>query len=361
MHAGENIQPATSAQDIQRKHRRAMRCMWASCLALGVSIVTIIASSRPEWSQGAFLLMWNHVLILGLVAFAGLALRRLPRREAGPAVPRPRELLAPWVLALGLLAVVAAASPWRPSIWDLGTTPDGETITSRQTRTSDDGKRFFETLNRGIEREITEADYLANQQATVNVFGRVWAIFSVVALLMWRFIALRWRAEWMAPVEAITIRLPPATPAGSKQSAVIVGLWVLVVGSSLLHLQPPPSPLTCGAGEGLQPPWFVLLLPPIFFGASAWFAKRAPFDAPWLAALVDEKLGVGSYANFLQRLKPMLLIAAGAISSAGVLMAQCMNGGLGVGNNFHAAFALSAGVAFALSHAVMRWRRVPGV
>lgn len=273
---------ALSAPDIQRKHRRATRCMWASCFALVVSLLAVVVSSTA-WSPLVPYLLWNHLLVIGLCAWAGFAIRRLPQRPAGArAVPRPRELLAPWVLALGLVALVGAAARWAPPVWDMGTTPEGQAITSRQYYTSDGGNRYFERLNHGTEREITEAEYQEGERGVWQMFARVWTVFSFIALLMWRFVALRWQAEPSSSEESSPLAqtgAPPAVvmrPASSKVSVAVAGLWALAIGSSLSGFASPLPSMICSAPIGADKSfWFVLLLPPVMFPAGNWFMRAA--------------------------------------------------------------------------------------
>jgi len=359
--------PALPVQAVQRKHRNGTRCMWASCVALAVSLVAVAASSRPAWSHLVAYLMWNHLLIIGLLVAAGMSLKRLPRRAAGPVVPQPRELLVPWVLALGVLAAVAFVAPWDPSPWNMGITPEGQPVTSRQARTSDDGQRFYETINHGEEREVTQAEYLRSEQVEWRMFARAWVAFSFVALVMWRFVTLRWRAELVAPAEltspaSIATHSPVAqAPAGWKVTLAVAGLWAVGIGSSLPGLASPLPPMMCSDLVGADLPWFVLLLPPVMFIGMAFFIKQGPFEAPWLAALVDERVGAGSYENFMLRLKPMLLMSAGALAQAVVLAVQCSHERDGAALPMSVGFMLSGSVAFALAYCVLRWRRVSGV
>lgn len=363
--AGMPVPSAETAQDIaRRKHRTAMRCMWASCFALGVSFAAVAATTRPEWAQLVPYLMWNHVLIIGLAGAGGWAAKRLPRRASGRAVPRPRQLLAPWMLALGVLTAVAALAPWAPSPWDLGTTPEGQPVTSLQMRVSEDGRRFYETLNRGEEREITQDEHRRNDQRVFGGFARIWCLFSFGAVALWRFVALRWQAEMEAPDEPLRVAEPAAAarPAGWKSSAAIAGLWALGIFGSLRGLGSPSAQMMCaGTVGGMDLPWFVLLFLPVMATVSAFFMKRGPFDAPWIAALVDERAGAGSYESFFVRLKPMLLIAVSALTQVLALAVQCRAAGTGPLLPPAAGFMLSASLAFALAHGVLRWRRIPGV
>lgn len=200
------------------------------------------------------------------------------------------------------------------------------------------------------------------------MFARVWAVFSFVALLMWRFAALRWQAELSSSEESAPLAQTGATPeavmapASWKVSVAVVGLWALAIGSSLPGLASPLPSMICSAPIGADKScWFVLLLPPVMFAGGAWFMKRGPFAAPWLAALVDEKVGAGSYENFLVRLKPLLLMSAGALAQAAVLAVQCSDVSGSAALPISVGFMVSGSVAFALAHCVLRWRQIPGV
>ncbi len=90
-------------------------------------------------------------------------------------------------------------------------------------------------------------------------------------------------------------------------------------------------------------------------------ALRSPFMSPWIASLIDERLGAGSSETFVARLKPLLLFSvAGLIGSAGMAK-ECWQGGEGQMNWTATGFLASGSVAFALAHLILRWRRVPGV
>lgn len=110
----------------------------------------------------------------------------------------------------------------------------------------------------------------------------------------------------------------------------------------------------------MDTPLWVQLLPVLLIGAAAYFFTASPFLIPELEKIMDEYFGEGSYAGFLQRLKPLLLAAAcfGAATLGAIW--NCSGGGtpsLPACGGF--LFACCTGLAMA--HHIMRMRKLPGV
>lgn len=362
-------QPSSQGADekAQRSLQRARLFMWVSAGLLLVSLVAVAACTRVEWSRVVPYLMWSHVAVIVVFGFGIFAVRRLRSNTAKRVSPRPRELFAPWLLATAIVAAAFAIPSWSPSPWETRHAPDGSVATTHQWHASADGTRYYESFNRGPEREISRADFQELERSMFSGFARMWVLFSFIALVMWRFVALRWQGELnpgpgvSSSGSASSLAAPAESTQGWKSTAAIAAIWVLVIGSNLLSLAHAPHAAACTA---LMPPemqWVVLLMPLVFFGGAALFAKRSPFISPWIAGLIDEKLGAGVCEGFMVHLKPMLLFSAAGLIGAAGLAFNCRHSGAGHIDWTVPGFLASGSIAFGLMHFVMRWRRVPGV
>lgn len=356
-----------SADKAHRSLRRARLFMWASACLLLVSLVAVAACARVEWSRVVPYLMWNHVAIIVVCVFGTFAVRRLRSSTGKRVLPRPRELFAPWILGAAIVAAAFAIPSWGPSPWEMGKAPDGSAATSHHWRASADGSRYYESFNRGPEREITRADYEELERGLFSGFARLWVLFSLIALVMWRFVALRWQGELTSESE-VSLPAPASRSAASsenahgwKSTAAIAAIWAVAIGSNLLSLAQAPQDVACTAPMPPEMQWVVMLMPLVFFGGAALLAKRSPFISPWIAGLIDEKFGVGTCESFMVRLKPMLLFSVAGLIGAAALASACRQGAAGHVNWTVPGLLVSGSVAFGLMHFVMRWRRVPGV
>ena len=203
-----------------------------------------------------------------------------------------RELLAPWILVTAIAAVVVALPSWGLSAWDIGKASDGSTGSSHHWRASPDGTRFYESVNREPEREITQAQYEDLERGLFSGFARIWVLFSFFSLVMWRFVALRWKDE-LSPDWAADLAAPASKSAGLpassrtlKSTAAIVAIWMLGIGANLLSFVLGPQDVSCTAAVPPEMQWIVLLVPPIFFCGAAFFTKRSPFISPWISEAI---------------------------------------------------------------------------
>lgn len=348
----------------RRGQRRAQLFTSASGALLIVSLVAIVACTRRDWSSVVPYLMWNHVAIIVVFGIGALASRRLPPMKANRVSPRLGDLFAPWVLVTALVAATVALPNWVASPWDAGKEPDGSAATSRHWHASPDGQRFYESVNRGPEREISQAEYEELQRSLYSGFARMWVLFSFMSLLMWRFIALRWQSELTPagpepqPVEAQATH-DAASARGGIATALIVALWTLAIGTNLLSFVLAPEEQLCPTPLPPEMRLFGLLVPPLFFGGFALFARHSPFLPQWIAGLINQKLGAGASEAFMARLRPLLLFAVGGLIGAVKMVIDCAHAGAGSWGV--AGFLASGSISFALAHFILRRRRVPGV
>ncbi|WP_431260691.1 hypothetical protein ACQ86G_11605 [Roseateles chitinivorans] len=362
-----------------QRHLRRARLMARGSVALFVvSLIATIASTRTAWAWIVPFLMWNHV---ALVVFAGTAMwtiKRLDAAPAGRASPRLGELLAPWVLAAAATGAVVAVPSWGPSPWASVQTRDGTPVTRHQWHA--EGTRYFERVNDGPAVEIDEATYDRLNQRLYGVFSRLWVLFSLVSVVVWRFIALRRKdlLEGLAappPPPAVSPALPalPASPAsaspgavapaGRGSTALIVVIWVGLLGANLLALSAQSERLFCSTPMPVprEATVFLLVMPALFFSIGAFWTTRSPFLSPWIAELIDQRLGAGGSQAFLARLKPLLLMAVASLVGSAHLAMRCWHSNPDAFNGSVPGFFASASIGFALSHVILRWRGVPGV
>ncbi len=372
-------------QDVRRAQRGlrlATWGLWASGLCLAISALAVLMGLHASTAPVVPYLMWNHLLVL-VVAGAGVfSVRRLHGAQPMfPASPRPRELFAPWVLALGALALFLAGPDWAgyvvapTALPSLGHKVDGVTVTHLNMHTSADGTHFYIRINHEAEREISQADYQAYETAFYAVFARVWVGMSWVALVIWRYAALGGRAQLgrlragngtAAPLVAQGHETLQPAPGGRwphLSRLLVPGLWALVLLANLagLVIAPERGQALCAQrmpDEFLFP---VALLPLVVFGLGGFFGKRSPFIWPWLAELVDERWGRGCTERFLVRLKPLLLMAVAMLCSVLGMILGCPAAPSASGFALGPLFFTSGAAGFVLAHVVMRWRKVPGV
>ncbi|WP_431263691.1 hypothetical protein ACQ859_27770 [Roseateles chitinivorans] len=356
----------------ERRLRRARLMSRASVALFVVSLVATIASTRTAWAWIVLFLMWNHVALLVFISAATWTIKRLDAAPPGRASPRLGELLAPWVLAAAAIGAVVAVPNWGPSPWASAQTSDGTPVTRHQWHS--EGDRYFERVNNGPAVEIDEATYDRLNQRLHGVFSRVWVFFSLLSIVMWRFIELRRKdlleghAEPLPPPTAspafpVSTAPGAVAPAGRRSTALIVAIWVGLLGVNLLGPSAESGRTFCAASmpvprEALV---FLLVMPVLFFSIGAFWTKRSPFLSPWIADLIDQRLGAGGSHAFMARLKPLLLMAAASLVGSAQLAMSCWQSGPDAFNWAVPGFLASASIGFALSHVILRRRGVPGV
>ncbi|WLI91112.1 hypothetical protein Q4S45_08330 [Massilia sp. R2A-15] len=346
-----------------RSLRRARQFMWVSTVLVAVSLFAVIACTRLEWSRIVPYLMWNHVAIIAVFAFGMFAVRGLSGRPLHRSMPRPGELFARPILIVAVVAALVAAPNWVDTPWDMGPAPDGSIATSHNWHASPDGSHYFESFNRGADREISQEQYDQLNRGLYSMFARIWVLFSFLALMTWRFVAL----SRDAPPKSNSAPSAPAVPAvtndssRSKSTALIAAIWTLAIGANLANFALGGQQEFCSTPMPPEMQLIVMAMPIVFFCVTSIFMKRALFVSPWIASLIDRKRGAGFSASFMVRLKPLLLFSATSLICAAGTAMQCAKGGEGPVDWTVPGFLLSCSVAFALTHVMMRWRRVPGV
>jgi hypothetical protein len=364
----------TDSQELKRtakrQLRRARRMTALSAFVLAVSLIAIVASAVPGWTPLVAFLMWNHIAVIAVFGMGGWTARRLPPAPAGRVSPRLGELFAPWVLIVALVTAVAAIPNWGPTPWwDLGLATDGTAVTRHQWQS--DGGRFFERINHGPGREITEADFDRLNQRSFGLFARMWAFFSLGGLMTWRFVALRRRDLLQGDPPPAAAQVPrrsttapgAVTGADWKSTALIIGLWIAFIGLNVLSLTSGPHRVFCALPLPIPPEMrlFMLVMPMLVIGVGAFWTKRSPFMSPWLASVLDQRLGAGGTVAFIARLRPLLLFSVTALFGAGALLGACAQGDGATVDWTMPGFLASTGLALAISHVILRRRSIPGV
>ena len=347
-----------------RRLRRARLFVRVSTVLLFVSLLAVIACTRLEWSRIVPYLMWNHVAIIIVAGYGTFALRGLGKRSSRLTSPRPGDLFARPIVLLAVLAAIVAAPNWGPSPWEMGQAPDGSVATRHNWRASPDGSHYFESYNRGPDREITEARYDELNRGVYAMFARMWVLFSFIALIMWRFVVLSRQETAVEPDIPARITDAVGGRADSPRwtsTALIAAIWTLAIGANLIGFAQGSRQEFCSMPMPATMRLIVLAMPLIFFGVAALFMKRSPFISPWVASLIDERLGAGGSEAFMVRLKPLLLFSVAGLIGSAAMAKDCWQGGEGQVDMTMPGFLLSGSVAFALVHLVLRLRRVPGV
>lgn len=346
-----------------RRHRRARRFMWVSAGLLFVSLFAVIACTRLEWSRIFPYLMWNHVAVIAMVAYGTFAVRRSSRRSTVRGSVRAGELFSRPILIVALIAAIVAIPNWGAARWDMGQAPDGSTATSHHWHASSDDSRYFESFDRGPDREITQARYEQLNRALYSIFARMWVLLSFLALMIWRFAALSSRDEILNPGNRAT---KPTVFVGAtglpqwKSTALIAIIWTLVIGGNLVSFAQGRHQAACSISIPPEMQLIVWGMPIAFLCVAALFVKRPPFISPWIASLIDETWGSGYSTDFMARLKPLLLFSVAGLIGSLAIVKGCWQDGQGPVDWTMPGFLLSGSVAFALMHLILRWRRVPG-
>lgn len=105
----------------------------------------------------------------------------------------------------------------------------------------------------------------------------------------------------------------------------------------------------------------IVSLPVLVFGVSSFWMRHSPFYLPKLAEVT--RLGTNAFESFLVRLRPMLVFALAATlkSLAGLWHRHSYTAGAASGAYVMNAFFLSGGLAFAVAHIVLYFRKAVGV
>ena len=146
----------------------------------------------------------------------------------------------------------------------------------------------------------------------------------------------------------------------SRSTLLIAGLWALtiwgaVVGaSSPLHSDFPREMTTATTVT-------ILVMPVLFFGVMSFWLPHSPFYNPGIARFVDARFGESAFSTFLVRLRPLLMFAVAAGIQGLLGLWQATRSGQGSGAYTIYGFFISGGIGFALVHAILYYRKAPGV
>jgi len=145
---------------------------------------------------------------------------------------------------------------------------------------------------------------------------------------------------------------------GRKSTILIVALWAGFLADAAW------GGWTSEADMPDVPPWFVVVAIAmlfVIFPLSAVRATASPFQFGPLARWTEARAGTGAYESFLRRLRPTLLIVAGASVAGVAAAARAMSADAPLRDYFPVAFMGGAALSFAAAHVVLKRRGVPGV
>lgn len=327
---------------------RARFFLALSWLALVIGLAAVFVSSTPGGGQWMDWFMVDHGLVLINIFVATSTLRRARRSAVPYRWPGLRRLFAPWLIATGCVAAAAMLALQVAAPVDLAL-PQGHHL---QLVAHDFGS-------------MQDHRHSQDPDETFSVFAHVWVLFAFVGLCLWHIVALR--AEQARDPEpqaepALATAISPRERADADDRwaawrlPLIVAIWAVAIAWSFVAMRIVPAREMCGAPL----PWQFALLPPVFFGISGLFSRRAPYNAPWLAEIVDSRYGSGAWVRFLVSLKPILLIATCALCFAWSARQSCGGTG-GVDPPFMSLFFASGALGFVLMHLALRARRIDGV
>jgi hypothetical protein len=141
----------------------------------------------------------------------------------------------------------------------------------------------------------------------------------------------------------------------------IVSLWALMLWGAITGLNQAPEiafPKEISAILLAT----MLAMPIVFFGLGSLWMRHSPFYHPLLAKVIDGRFGADALASFLVRLKPLLLFAVPAAIQGAIGLLKVHSSGIATSGAYAIhGFFLSGGVAFALAHFILYFRKVPGV
>jgi hypothetical protein len=105
----------------------------------------------------------------------------------------------------------------------------------------------------------------------------------------------------------------------------------------------------------------ILSMPVLFFGVMSFWMPHSPFYNASVARFIDARFGESAFATFLVRLKPLLMFAVAAGLQGTWGLWQAAKFGEGSGAYTINGFFISGGIGFALVHAILYYRKAPGV
>lgn len=145
------------------------------------------------------------------------------------------------------------------------------------------------------------------------------------------------------------------------RSAVLIAIiWALAIWGAIRSASSPldssfPREMTAAAMVT------ILVMPVLFFGVMAFWMPHSPFYNSTIARFVDTRFGVNAFSTFLVRLKPLLVFAVAAVIQGALGLWHAIDSGQSSGAYAIHGFFISGGIAFALAHAILYFRRAMGV
>ncbi|MFT3664999.1 hypothetical protein [Piscinibacter sp.] len=133
------------------------------------------------------LLFWIHIAVIMLGILGSLRIRKLKSTwsEVWHAfLPIPRTLII-----LGIIAAAIAAYSTKNVQFDFGTLPDGTAVHSKNW--SESKGRYWLSLNKQPEFEITKVQYQQLQRESHAFFALLWLLLSYLITLQWHYITRR--------------------------------------------------------------------------------------------------------------------------------------------------------------------------
>jgi hypothetical protein len=105
----------------------------------------------------------------------------------------------------------------------------------------------------------------------------------------------------------------------------------------------------------------ILAMPVLFFGVMSFWMPHSPFYNASIARFIDARFGESAFSTFLVRLRPLLMFAVAAGIEGTWGLWQAVRSAEGSGAYTINGFFISGGIGFALVHAILYYRKAPGV
>src|SRR5262245_51231451 len=128
--------------------------------------------------------------------------------------------------------------------------------------------------------------------------------------------------------------------------AIATSVWIAVLASALLSAFSAPN-----FPHPVPAPFF--LLPILLFPMAAFFIGGYPFDIAPLRVRIDAQYGQGTYAQFIQQLKPMLLFGVSGVAAAAMEFVRLLSANAEVGAFGRPLFVLSSGLGFLIMRPIL--------
>jgi len=172
---------------------KAKALLWLSALLLAMSFFALAASFKVEWASVVFPAAWViHFGVLAVLVPTRKVWRNLRNRSWRAALrTSPR-----WLLALGVVVIVAVAAAW-PTLMSQFTQTTDTGVPVTQYEISSKKGRYFLQQNFGTPQEISKEEYQELWRQLNQCFAAAWIVLSYAGLCFWQ-VAFRLESEQWA-------------------------------------------------------------------------------------------------------------------------------------------------------------------